>query len=324
MIQKSDFFGYDSFTISSERLSVRVMTLGATVIDFRFDGRPVALRFETAQEYLDSDAYLGAIVGRYANRIGGARFTLNGKTYELPANEGKNQLHGGKNSYDRRIWDAEVCGDSAVRFRLFSPDGDNGYPGNLSIAVTYTVAGDRMRIDFEGDCDADTYFAPTTHLYFNLGGAPTVLDTRLWINPPDCWTSRRERPSRAASTTASRWTASAPAARVPAAWRWSCTRTSLRFRSTAASSLRRSTPASLWNRSSIPTAPTTRNSPPPCCAKASTSINTRSTASATSNHSAAARIKVQITAAAISIVFPVSFLFLMAMRSSNKDLRCFL
>ena len=179
MIQKSDFFGYDSYTISSERLSVRVMTLGATVIDFRFDGRPVALRFETAQEYLDSDAYLGAIVGRYANRIGGARFTLNGKTYELPANEGKNQLHGGKNSYDRRIWDAEVCGDSAVRFRLFSPDGDNGYPGNLSIAVTYTVAGDRMRIDFEGDCDADTYFAPTTHLYFNLGGAPTVLDTRL-------------------------------------------------------------------------------------------------------------------------------------------------
>ena len=182
MIQKSDFFGYDSYTISSERLSVRVMTLGATVIDFRFDGRPVALRFETAQEYLDSDAYLGAIVGRYANRIGGAHFTLNGKTYELPANEGKNQLHGGKNSYDRRIWDAEVCGDSAVRFRLFSPDGDNGYPGNLSIAVTYTVAGDRMRIDFEGDCDADTYFAPTTHLYFNLGGAPTVLDTRLWIN----------------------------------------------------------------------------------------------------------------------------------------------
>ena len=63
MIQKSDFFGYDSYTISSERLSVRVMTLGATVIDFRFDGRPVALRFETAQEYLDSDAYLGAIVG---------------------------------------------------------------------------------------------------------------------------------------------------------------------------------------------------------------------------------------------------------------------
>ena len=182
MSAKEDFCGIDCYTLSTDRLAVRIMTLGATVIDLRFDGRPVLLNYATAQEYLRGDAYLGAIVGRYANRIAGARFCIGGKDFPLDRNEGDNQLHGGKDSFDHRNWEASPCGENALRLTLFSPDGDNGYPGNLTASVTYTVSENRLRIDFEGESDADTVYAPTTHMYFNLGGSETILNTQLWIN----------------------------------------------------------------------------------------------------------------------------------------------
>lgn len=182
MIQQERFDGYEQYVIASERLRVSVMSLGATVTSLRFEGRELTLGYGSAAEYLRGISYIGAIVGRYANRIGGARFAIDGREYRLTANENGNQLHGGPASFDRRSWRAMPLGDHSVRFTLDSPDGDNGYPGNLSAAVTYSVEDARLRLDFEGECDADTVFGPTTHMYFNLGGGGDILDTVLRIS----------------------------------------------------------------------------------------------------------------------------------------------
>ena len=180
MVTKTNFGGYELYTIEKGELSVSVTTLGATVTGLRFRGRDCVPAYDSPEGYLGGTAYLGAAIGRYGNRIAGARFTLNGKEYVLPANEGENQLHGGPDSYDRRVWTAEVL-DDAVRFTLLSPDGDNGFPGNLSAAVTYSVRGGTLRLDFEGDSDADTVYAPTSHMYFDLSGRENCLEAELSV-----------------------------------------------------------------------------------------------------------------------------------------------
>lgn len=180
-MKKSDFFGYDAYTIGNDRLEATVISLGATVKSLRFMGRELVLGFPDAQGYLDDTAYICAAIGRVANRIGGARFTLNGTEYVLPANIGSDMLHGGPNSYDKRRWTAEVISDASVRFTLVSPDGDNGFPGTLTASVTYTVEGDALRLDFGGLCDKDTVYAPTSHLYFNFDGQ-NVLNYNMQIN----------------------------------------------------------------------------------------------------------------------------------------------
>ena len=182
MIEKRDFGGYEQYILGSDELELSVMTLGATVTGLKFRGRETVLRYDAAEDYLNKIGYINAAIGRYANRIRGARFSLNGREYILPANEGRNQLHGGPESYDRRVWQGELVCDDAVRFTLFSPDGDNGFPGNLTAAVTYRVQGGAFRMDFEAVSDADTVFAPTSHLYFNLDGSAHILDHELMIN----------------------------------------------------------------------------------------------------------------------------------------------
>lgn len=182
MVIKRDFCGEEEYLIDAGRLRVSVMALGATVTGIVLDGRPLALRYGTVREYLEGTAYIGALVGRYANRIGGASFDLNGIHYTLTKNEGENQLHGGPNAFDKRRWQAEIVDENSVRFSLFSPDGDNGFPGNLNAAVTYSVSGGTLRLDFEGESDADTLFAPTTHMYFNLDGEDSILETVFQMN----------------------------------------------------------------------------------------------------------------------------------------------
>lgn len=183
MISQERFDGYEQYVIASERLRVAVMGLGATVTSLRFEGRELTLGYGSAGEYLRGESYIGAVVGRYANRIGGARFSIGGREYRLTANENGNQLHGGPEAFDKRVWRGEVNdSENAVRFTLDSPDGENGYPGNLRAAVTYSVEGARLRLDFEGESDADTVFGPTAHMYFNLGGGDNILDTALRIN----------------------------------------------------------------------------------------------------------------------------------------------
>jgi aldose 1-epimerase len=156
------------------------MELGATVTEVAYRGRPVALAYGHAADYLQHGAYLGAIVGRFANRIGGGRFPLGGKTIELQKNENGNTLHGGPNSYDKRRWEG-VNVNEGVRFTLISPDGDNGFPGRLKMHVDYAVRGGELRVDYRAVSDADTIYAPTNHSYFNLDGAENILGTTMQI-----------------------------------------------------------------------------------------------------------------------------------------------
>ncbi len=181
MVKKTGFGGYELFVIEGERITLAVTDLGATAVSLRFDGRETLIGYDSPEGYLGGDAFVGAAIGRYANRIAGARFTLGGVEYRLPANEGPNQLHGGPDSYDKRRWTAEILED-AVRFSLFSPDGDNGFPGDLTAVLTYSVRGEVLRLDFEGSSSADTVYAPTSHMYFQLGGAGSALDAKLRIN----------------------------------------------------------------------------------------------------------------------------------------------
>lgn len=286
MIQLSDFYGYSMYTISSDTLSVSVMSLGATVTRLAYQGRNVVVSLKTPDDYLQDTSYLGAIVGRYANRIAGGRFPLNGKTVQIEQNEGRNHLHGGSVGFHKRIWAAECLGEQAVRFTLHTPDGDAGYPGALTMHVTYRVEGSRLFLDFEGISTKDTILAPTTHMYFNLGGTESILGTTLQINasrwiPVDgelIPTGELRRP-RVRSTSASRTplrrtltTASCSTARTllwqrTAASACRCTRTTLPCSSTPVNSSRASSiriRALPLSRRPAPTRRTIRNSAPPC------------------------------------------------------------
>ncbi len=144
----------------------------------------VVLGYDTAAEYETGRGHLGGMIGRYANRIGGARFSLNGKEYLLEKNNGDNCLHGGSVSYDHMMWETEIPDDYTVRFSRFSPDGEQGFPGNLRISVTYRMAEKSadLFIDYDAVCDSDTLYNPTNHSYFDLSGCGKAMEQTLWIN----------------------------------------------------------------------------------------------------------------------------------------------
>ena len=183
MIRTCEFCGYRSFTIEKGELSLGVMEYGAAATSLKLRGKEMILGFDSIEGYERSTSYIGAIVGRWANRIGGASFELNGERYSLCANEGKNMLHGGNEngSWHRRRWAGEIVGENSVGFTLRSPDGDNGFPGAMTASVRYSVEEDRVRIDFFGQSDRDTYYAPTSHIYFSLG-EENILGAEILIN----------------------------------------------------------------------------------------------------------------------------------------------
>lgn len=149
----------------------------------------VVLTYDTVEKCLNYPGHLGEIVGRNANRIGGASFVLNGVTYPLAVNSGtKNNLHSGPDYYRNRLWGAEVEESSLgtrITFSLFSPDGDQGYPGNADILVSYTLTPDNsLQIDYRMTADADTIANLTHHAYFNLAGHDhnSIIDQLVWID----------------------------------------------------------------------------------------------------------------------------------------------
>jgi galactose mutarotase-like enzyme len=157
---------------------LRVLDLGATVQTLEIqcgDGvrRNVVLGHPTAQDYLDSTHYIGAAIGRYANRIAGGRFTLDGVPVQVGVHDRGNHLHGGPDGFDRRTWEVVDRDESSVTFRLHSTDGDQGFPGNVTAEVRYTVLDDGVRIDFTATTDAPTVVNLTSHAYFNLSGEGT-------------------------------------------------------------------------------------------------------------------------------------------------------
>jgi aldose 1-epimerase len=142
----------------------------------------VVLGFDTPEEYRDNPRYLGAIIGRYANRIANARFTLDGKTYRLAANSGSNHLHGGVRGFDQRVWRA-ACGASTLELSYTSPDGEEGYPGTLDVRVTYTLTDrNELVVDYFATTDKATPVSLTQHSYFNLAGDGDVTDHLLQID----------------------------------------------------------------------------------------------------------------------------------------------
>ncbi len=182
MIKKTEYSGYELYTISSDELEISVTTLGATLTRVSFRGSDnLVLCYADAEGYLSHNSYVGAVIGRYANRIAGSAFTLNGSEYHVTPNENGNQLHGGPQAFDRRRWEATVVDESSVCFTLHSADGDNGFPGAMTASVTYSVEGGAFRMDFSGKAEADTIFAPTTHTYWKLGST-CARDLSLTIN----------------------------------------------------------------------------------------------------------------------------------------------
>lgn len=148
--------------------------------------RNVTLGFDRLDPYLSDVAHLGALTGRYANRIARGRFALDGRTYELPLNNGRNTLHGGPGGFGSLVWTAEPDGD-ALLLSLHSPDGDQGFPGALDVRVRYRLDGDALLIEYAAECQAATVLNLTSHAYFNLAGAGTVMDHVLEI-PADRFT----------------------------------------------------------------------------------------------------------------------------------------
>lgn len=151
----------------------------------------VVLGHDTIAGYETHDGYLGACVGRVANRIGGAEFTLNGKTYPLAKNDGKNHLHGGLRGFDKYIWQAVMLEDG-VQFSRVSPDGEEGYPGNLRVSVTYTVKDGALSIVYDAVSDQDTLCNLTNHSYWNLNGGGTTLHHTLQIHAAQFLENRAE------------------------------------------------------------------------------------------------------------------------------------
>ncbi len=173
-------------------VEVRAITYGGIITSLKTPDRggamgDVVLGFDSLDGYLGDHPYFGAIIGRYGNRIGKGRFSIDQQEYRLATNNGPNHLHGGIKGFDKQIWKAEIlppmAGQSAVAFGYTSPDGEEGYPGELLVEVTYTL-NDRneLIVDYLARSSKPTHVNLTQHSYFNLSGSGDILGHELMIN----------------------------------------------------------------------------------------------------------------------------------------------
>ncbi len=176
----ADGTAVDLYTMTNAHgVEVRVTNYGAIIVSLKVPDKngalgDVVLGYNRIDDYVKDTPYFGAVVGRYGNRIGGARFTLDGKTYTLAANDGVNTLHGGRKGFDKLVWTAkpvEGREGPALELSLTSKDGDEGYPGTLQLTVTYTLTeADALIVDYRARTDKATPVNVTQHSYFNLAG----------------------------------------------------------------------------------------------------------------------------------------------------------
>lgn len=163
--------------LATPYLRLGVLAWGATVQSLATPDRAgtwgdIVLGFDTLEPYLGDQPFLGATVGRYANRIAGAAFELDGQRYQIPANDGANALHGGPEGFARQLWKIAAVDESSATLRLVSPDGDMGFPGRLEVTTVFSVDGPLIRLETTATTDAATVVNLTNHAYVNLHGAP--------------------------------------------------------------------------------------------------------------------------------------------------------
>jgi len=176
----------DKYVLRCGSLEAELITYGAVLRTLRVldrTGEPVdvVLGYDSVGGYEDNDGYMGAIVGRFANRIAAAQCLIDGARVKLEPNEGPKQLHGGPNGFSRQVFDARQCGDSAVALTYQSPDGEGGFPGTLSLRVTYSLAEHALSIRYEAVSDKPTYCNVTNHSYFNLNGGGDAMRHKLFL-----------------------------------------------------------------------------------------------------------------------------------------------
>jgi len=180
------------YTLTNKnKLQARIADYAGVVVSLNAPDRngrmaDVVLGFDTLPEYLANPTqYFGAIIGRYGNRIANGRFTLDGVEYKLPKNNGENSLHGGGDGFFKRVWKPRVLPDGGLELSYLSKDGEEGYPGNLSVTVTYRLTdANELKIDYAATTDKDTVVNLTNHSYFNLKGAGSgdILGHNLMLN----------------------------------------------------------------------------------------------------------------------------------------------
>jgi aldose 1-epimerase len=179
------------FTLSDGPYEARIATYGGILVSMKVpdrNGKPgdVVLGFDNLDGYVanfngPADAFFGALIGRYANRIAHGSFTLDGKKYSLPLNNGENSLHGGPHGFNNVVWKAKPIANG-VELTYLSKDGEAGYPGNLTATVRYTLIQGDLRIDYSATTDQDTVVNLTNHSYFNLTGQGDILNHQLTLH----------------------------------------------------------------------------------------------------------------------------------------------
>ncbi|MDE3237087.1 MAG: galactose mutarotase [Bacteroidota bacterium] len=190
---QSDGKEVDLYTLTNKNgVTVKISNYGGTVTswivpDKKGDRSSILLGFDSLSGYLAKPPYFGALIGRYGNRIANASFSLDGKTYKLSANDGKNSLHGGIKGFDKVVWDVKTIADSIPSLVLtyLSKDGEEGYPGNLTVTVQYTLTDDNeLSIEYTAQTDKPTPVNLTNHNYYNLTGdhSNTILKHILFID----------------------------------------------------------------------------------------------------------------------------------------------
>lgn len=175
---------------NSQGMKVQITNYGGKVVSILVPDRngelgDVSLGYETASEYLNGIASLGATMGRYANRIANAQFTLNDSTYYLDKNNGENSIHGGDEGFRYQVWDARKIDDQTLELSYFSEDGEGGYPGNLTVNVIYKVTEENeLKLEYSARTDKPTVINLTNHTFFNLAGEGkgSVLNHTLYVN----------------------------------------------------------------------------------------------------------------------------------------------
>lgn len=169
----------EEYTLTNQQgTAVDILTLGGILRSFTIPcqqgTKDIVLGFDTLEQYLADDSYLGALVGRYANRINQGKFSLNDKDYQVVVNQAGNCLHGGEVGFNAYLWNPEILAQNdttSLKLSILSENGDQGFPGTIQVEVIYTLTEDNtLRIEYKATSDSDTVFNPTNHAYFNLNG----------------------------------------------------------------------------------------------------------------------------------------------------------